>query len=87
MQPHADVEGHILLQPGPHATPGKQLFQCTWESENDKLERVTQVLSLLATVQQVFNHVRSAQFPSLHAKSHAYLDSGTIELYATMSYA
>lgn len=57
MQPYADVEGHILLQPGPHATPGKQLFQCTRESEKDKLERVTQALSLLATVQQVFNQV------------------------------
>lgn len=57
MQPYADAEGHILLQPGPHSTPWKQLFHCTWESEKDKLERVTQALSLLATVQQVFNQV------------------------------
>ena len=54
MQPFADAEGHILLEPAGH----HDLFKCTRESETDKLQRDEQALSLLAVVQQVFNQAR-----------------------------
>lgn len=53
MQAYADAEGHILLQPAHRG----HLFKCTRESETDGLERLQQALSLLATVQQIFNQV------------------------------
>lgn len=58
MQAYADAEGHILLQP---ARRGR-LFKCTRESETDGLERMQQALSLLATVQQIFNQVQDSTF-------------------------
>ena len=53
MQAYADAEGHILLQPARR----QHQFKCKRESETDGLERVQQALSLLATVQQIFNQV------------------------------
>lgn len=56
MQPYADAEGHIFLQPGNY----RQQYKCETESETDMLRRVEEATSMLATVQLVFDKVRNS---------------------------
>ena len=60
MQPYADAEGHILLQPAAYPDP----FKCFKESETDKLRRVEEANSMLATLQQVLDEVSMCCVPT-----------------------